>query len=233
MVERAATIALSRLRTQLSMLRSFCTWALHEGHLTIDPPAGIAAPRVRLGPPRALRADEVARVLDHCPNIRARPIVLLMVQEGLRCCEVAGLDVDDIDTAARTLLVRHGKGGRYRWLPISDETWTAIEEYGLGRSGPLVRSLLDDRSRIGAHSTARRVAEIFTVAGLHRRAYDGRTAHARRHTTAVDLLRSGASVDQVRDFMGHSSIAVTDRYLRSTVRVDELRAASAGRMYAR
>jgi site-specific recombinase XerC len=59
--------------------------------------------------PRGLADVDLAKVLDGCVDARERLIVSLMRQEGLRAIEVANLQLDDVDTSARTVIVK-GKG---------------------------------------------------------------------------------------------------------------------------
>jgi integrase len=93
-----------------------------------------------------MRADEAQALVEVAgADRRTYLVVLLMLQECLRRSEIAALDVEDIDFATRTLLVR-GKGGGGQHtavLPISAETWGALTAYlGLEghRHGPLIRN---------------------------------------------------------------------------------------------
>lgn len=228
---KAAKLAPSTMRTRLSQLRCFSRWAVEHGHMRTDPTNGVKGPRQPRRLPRGLRLAEVQAILTHAADPRARLIVLLMVQEGLRRKEVAGLALGDIDMAERTMLIV-GKGDHERVLPISGETWAALVTYlATGRvvAGPVIRSLRDGRSAIQPGMVGRIVSATMLAAGVKQRAYDGRSGHSCRHTAATDSLRAGAHVRDVQKMLGHVSLTSTQVYLPLVVH--DLRAAMGGRAY--
>jgi integrase/recombinase XerC len=214
-------------RTRLSQVRAFCQWLIRHGHLTTDPSSLVDGPRPPRYVPRGLKAAAVGGTLDVAPDARARVILLLMCQEGLRCGEVAGLELGDVDFEDQLMLVR-GKGGHQRVLPLTDETWGAIAEYLTEHpayAGPLIRSYNDPYRGIDASYVSTLVARWIRSAGVEA------TAHALRHTAATDMLRSGAHLRDVQAALGHVSLSTTQRYLPWTV--GSLKEAMGGRKYGR
>lgn len=214
-------------RARLSQVRGFYRWLFRRRLIDCDPTMGIDGPRMPRYVPRGLRHQAVAATLDACPDTRARLIVLLMCQEGLRCCEVANLELGDMDFEDRLILVR-GKGGHQRVLPVSDETWNAVLEYLAehpANAGHLVRSYNDPHCGIDASYVST------LVSGWMRDADVPGTAHSLRHTAASDMLRSGAHLRDVQAALGHQSLQTTQRYLPWVV--GDLRRAMSGRRYRR
>lgn len=145
------------------------------------------------------------------PDDRARLIILLEVQEGLRACEVARIEVGDIDFTERTILVR-GKGNRERLLPLSAQTWAALEDYLGGRpmkTGPLIRSYNDPKAGISsAH------VQHLVQGWLRRVGISSGGGHGLRHTMATTLLREqGADIRDVQMALGHATLQSTSIYL--------------------
>lgn len=213
------------LRNQLSIVRAFCKWLVKRGHIKADPTMDVATPRQPRYLPRGLHLAGVTGAFAHAPDARAALILSLMVQEGLRCCEVAELQFGDVDTAERLLLIR-GKGGHERVLPITDETWKAMLSYLAecpAQAGPLVRSYSRPGRGIGARHISVLVSGWLHGAGIQA------TAHALRHTAATDMLRAGAHVRDVQRALGHQSLATTQRYMPWVV--GDLREAMNGRRY--
>lgn len=220
-------------RTRLSQVHGFAAWAIEHGLLKKDPTIGVRRPREPRRLPRGLPGEDIARLLEYCPDNRGRLIVLLMTQEGLRRKEVAGLQFGDIDRDERMLLVR-GKGGHERVLPISDETWRVLLRYLAehpAKAGPLVRSYHDGRSPLSAVTIGRIVSEWMFATDIKQAPYDGRSAHSCRHTMATDMLKAGAHIRDVQAALGHRSIVTTQRYL--PLLVNDLRDAMGGRRYQR
>lgn len=227
----ATRIAPSTKRTRLSQVRNFAHWAIAHGYLAADPTIGVRGPRQPRLVPRGMTMPEVKRVLSVCADVRSTLVVLLMVQEGLRRCEVAALTMGDIDFDNLLVLVT-GKGGHQRVLPLSSETWAAVLAYldaAPATAGPLIRNYRDGRSALAPVTIGRMVSALMSDGGVKIRAYDGRSAHALRHTAASDMVRSGAHLRDVQAALGHRSIVTTQRYLPWLV--GDLRTAMGGRSY--
>lgn len=221
-------------RNRVSALRTFSRWLLEHRHVDRDFMAGIEAPRPPRAVPRAMAPGDVGELLAACPDARGRLMVWLMVGEGLRCCEVAGLEIGDYDRGPGILTVV-GKGGHQRVLPVTKACAQAIDEY-LGEfpagAGPLVRSYRDSGLGLSAKAVGRLVSTWMRDAGVKRRPLDGRSAHALRHTAASDVLDSCGDLRVVQQMLGHAHLQTTAIYLRRA-RLGQLREAMEGRRYSR
>ena len=114
-----------------------------------------------------------------------------MVQQGLRCCEVARLQLGDLDRVNGLMLIV-GKGGHERVLPIIEETAEAVDAYLTeypAFAGPLVRSYSDPHRGLASATITKLVRVWVGDAGIKRARHDGVSAHAFRHTAATDMLR--------------------------------------------
>ncbi len=105
--------------------------------------------------PRALETEQVARLLESCDRTAAMgrrdlAILSLLAQLGLRCCEVSGLRLDDIDWRAGELTIR-GKGAATERLPLPHDVGEAVADY-----------LRDGRQSVGFR-------EVFVTAKAPRR----------------------------------------------------------------
>lgn len=222
-----STVAPATLRLELSIVRTYCRWLIHTGELKRDPTLGVKGPLRPREVPRALAIRDVSRLLSVCPDHRARLIVSLMVQEGLRCLEVAALQLSDVDLTDRTLMVV-GKGGHQRLLPLSDDTGTQLSRYlhdFPAAAGPLIRSYLVPQRGI----TPNHISVLVT--GWMGDAHVRGSAHSLRHTMASDMLDRGANIRDVQTALGHASLGTTQRYLRRS-EGKKLREAMGGRHYA-
>lgn len=229
-----AALRASTRKSRLTKLRPFVRWLIRHGHLGVDPTDGFTRIVVPAGKPRDLTEAEVGQLLRACPDDRAVLIVLLMVHIGLRCGDVARIRIEDIDTRRRLLHVR-AKGGRgepTHWDPIPDQAWDALVDWIRGqrlRGGHLVRSYQQPEAGLQPATVSKMVGEWIRAAGLKDFAYDGRSAHALRHTCAQHMLDGGAELREVQFALGHRSIRSTELY---TLREPPgLRVAMEGRSY--
>jgi integrase/recombinase XerD len=224
-------------RAYLSTVRTFCGWAIGEGYLTQDPTAGIARIKQPRLVPRALPQDAVTKLLEACEtDSRDLAIVWLQVGLGLRCAEVAALEMADWDPISRKLFVR-GKGGHERVLPATDAVCTALERYldDVGRcAGPLIRARAGTSfgrdKHLAPQAIVWRVGRLMKKAGIKRAPRDGVSAHALRHTCASDALDKCGNVRTVQEILGHASLSSTQIYLRRA-NLDQMREALEGRSY--
>lgn len=203
-------------RRRLSSVRGFCRWAVEEGHMPVNPVARLKGPRMPRTVPRALATEAVTVLLSACPDARARLIVTWMVQLGLRCVEVAGVELGDVDRRARTVRVT-GKGGHQRILPLVDEAAAALAAYLAEEppagAGPLIRSRVFPGRGLAPSTISNMVARWMDDAGIKLRSRDGVSAHALRHTAATDMLLSGAHLRDVQAALGHAHLQTTEVYL--------------------
>jgi integrase/recombinase XerD len=209
------------IRLRIGAVKGFFKWAALEGYIRKDPTLRLQRPKDPRHLPRGLREGQVAAVLEQCHDQRERLMVLLMRREGLRACEVANLELADINEAERSMVVR-GKGGHERALPIVDDVRAAIETY-LAERGTFAGHLIQAYHRHSCRGdgiSADRVGDL--VGDAFRRAGVQATGHALRHTFATELLRNGANLRDVQTALGHVSLQTTQVYLGWTV-VGDLR----------
>lgn len=215
-------------------MSSWCRWMVDEGVLRDNPLARVPVPKTPATNPRALTHDEAAQVMAAARDrsVEDELIFSLMLQEGLRSGEVRAVTLNDVDFGRRTLLV-HGKGDKERLLPLSEQTidvlrrYLAVEGWVRGR---LIRTRRT-RQPISRQAFTARTRDVFVASGVKEAAYDGKSAHAARHTFATDVYEtSGFDVRVVQQALGHESLHTTQAYLRK-VSVRELAEAMAGRRY--
>jgi site-specific recombinase XerD len=169
-------------------------------------------------PAEPLTPAEVSAIIGACSarsltGIRNRALLMLLYRSGLRISEALDLKPSDLNVADHSARVLHGKGNKATvrgFHPSADDAlarW-ADTRRSLGiRSAPLFCTLaggpLSDRY---VRDMLKRAA---AKAGVEKRVHP----HALRHTYADELRKAGADVVTISKLLGHSSIAVTARYL--------------------
>ena len=205
-------------------VRGFTSWLVRHGDLRKDPFIDLPAPKQVRTVHRCLNEDQVQALLAACVAPRERVMVLVGLHTGLRRAELAGLQIGDLDLAARTVFVRTGKGGHQRLVPLSTEAARVVGGYvaELGEShGPLIRSEKNPRVGVTPGTVGRIFGDLAYRAGVKVRPRDGVSMHATRHTAATGWYEATGDVLAVRDLLGHANVANTQRYvaLRSVERL--------------
>lgn len=202
--------------------KGFFTWAHRVGRVPTY--IGDALPPVRQvqAPPRPA-SDDAWEMALATANPRTLLMVRLAGEAGLRRAEVAQVHVRDVFiTAGLANLTVHGKGGKERIVPISDELAELIRRgaaghtpqlaaYGYGRYGWLFPDA------VGGHLSPEYVGEVVSQA-----LPDGVTMHQLRHRFATKAYRGSRNILAVKSLLGHESVATTQRY--TAVWDDEIRA---------
>lgn len=230
-LETYGYLAAGTRRSRFSMLRCWFDWMVDRGYIKRSPCYGMKAPRKPRSVPRALPYESIQAALAAAPDQRGRLIAVLMVQQGLRAMEVAGLQFGDLDLRERTMRVV-GKGGHERVLPITNETMVELHRY-LGQfpanGGPLIRSYQYPTRPLVPLTVGSIMRRMLYDAGVKQRPRDGISGHAFRHTALTDMLRHGAHVRDVQAAAGHGSLSTTETYL--PLLVSTLEVAMEGRSY--
>jgi integrase/recombinase XerD len=130
----------------------------------------------------------------------------------MRVGEASALNLEDFVVAESVFRVQ-GKGGRDRLAFVVDEQTVRIQrEHRETRSRLATHSsalfLNASGERLSTQGMANIIAKFRRDAGIERHI----TPHMLRHTVATLLLRNGVDIRVVQEFLGHASIATTQRY---------------------
>ena len=164
------------------------------------------------------QATALLSYYQHKP-LRAYAIVNLLLRTGLRTIEIIRANVEDITfKGSQRVLLVHGKGRdeKDNFVLLTDKTYQPIAEYLATRgkvnsSEPLFTSTSNNSKgeRLSTRSISYIAKEGLKAIGLDERAF---TAHSLRHTTAVNILRGGGSLEQAQMTLRHSNPATTQIY---------------------
>lgn len=169
-------------------------------------------------PAEPLTPGEVHQIIAQCSassrtGIRNRALLTLLYRSGLRISEALALKPSDLDMKRHAARVLHGKGDKATvrgFHPSADDAlarWIDTRK-GLGlRNGPLFCTL--DGGEISDVYVRNLLHRLADKAGIEKRVHP----HGLRHTFADELRANGADVVTISKLLGHSSIAVTARYL--------------------
>jgi len=187
----------------------------------------------RRRPPEVLSEAEAIALLKACSSrapsgVRNRALIAVLWRCGLRISDALALELRDVDLQAGTVRVRHGKGDRSRTVGLDEQTTALLARWldrrkklSPGARAPIFCTL--QGGRMDSSYVRRLLPRLARKAGIDRRVH----AHGLRHTYASELAREGTAINVIRDALGHTSLAVTDRYLRDvapTHVIDTMRA---------
>lgn len=213
----------STINKKLSALRSFYRFALKRRLVDADPAHCITGPKKSKPLPQFLRESEMDNLLDTMEwgdsynDVRARTILLLFYEAGLRRSELTGLNDADIDFNTRQLKVT-GKRNKQRIIPFGDELaqtlahYMAVRNEQVARIEPDALFLSDKGERMTGSQVYVIVRKYLTaVTSLKKR-----SPHVLRHTFATAMLNNGAGLESIKNLLGHESVSTTEIYAHTT-----------------
>ena len=231
---QAATIA-----RKLSSVRAFFRFLVKRGEVPGNPAAAIKGPKKKRGLPRALDVDAAFKLVEaptstgrishralspaeqarhELLRLRDAALLELLYSTGLHVSEACGLDITDIDRDryhTPMVLVRRGKGGKSRQVPLGGAADRALSTYlparlGLGAGTDPAMFVNSAGSRLTPRSVQRMVKRWTIAGGVHEVA----TPHGLRHSFATHLLDEGVDLKTIQDLLGHASLASTQIYTK-------------------
>lgn len=224
----AALSAVSAARALIAV-RGLHRFLAAEGLAELDVARAVRPPTPGRRLPKSLTIDQVLALLEAAGGespadgpltLRNRALLELLYSTGARISEAVGLDVDDVDTQARSVLLR-GKGGKQRLVPIGRPAVAALDAYLVrgrselarrGRGTPAI--FLNVRGgRLSRQSAWQVLQDAAERAGIT----SGVSPHMLRHSFATHLLKGGADVRVVQELLGHASVTTTQIYTMVTV----------------
>lgn len=193
-----------------SALIDFFEWCCREGHADHNPAEGL--PKVAGSPPKPRPAtDDIWDDIIAAAEPRELMMARLACEVGMRRTEVALVHSEDLVNGIDGYsLIVHGKGGKQRVVPITDDLAAAIRRYRPVR-GYLFPGQIDGH-----------ISPMYVGKLISRLMPPGWSMHKLRHRYATKGLLGTGNIRAVQEALGHASVATTERY--TAVAARDLRA---------
>jgi integrase/recombinase XerD len=214
----------SRAR-KLNAVRSFAKHLLLVGQVEKDFTLGVSAPKANAEEPRVLSRTETKALQGVCrDDPRDAAIIEVMLQTGIRVGELVALTLDDLvwhenrDTLTY-LVVRHGKGDKFRRVPLNTRAERLLRDWLKVRpESSHTQLFLSKRRAMPLYSADVRamLRKYYSEAGIL-----GASAHTLRHTFCTHHAAAGTNLVVIQRAAGHASLTTTQRYLHLVDRMME------------
>jgi integrase/recombinase XerC len=200
---------------KLAAFRSFFRFLCREGILAKNPARSLIAAKKDGRIPTYLQESETADLLsasDKTKKTQERDIAILelLYSTGMRCSEIVGLSMEDVDFSARSIRIL-GKGRKERWVPFGVPADQALKNYLGTRCQPTGHAPLfagEAGKHLSDRTVRRVVARALSRAAIRTKA----STHTLRHSFATHLLQRGSDLRSIQELLGHSSLSTTQRY---------------------
>jgi integrase/recombinase XerC len=207
----------SSIARKLSCLRSLELY-LRKKNINLN--IRVSRPKIERKLPIYLSIDEIFYLLDSIPEhelpskfpIRDKAIFELLYATGVRCSELVAIRFNDIDMIKKQIRIM-GKGKKERFVLFGEKAKKKIQEYIKDerplKSSPADVVFLNHRNK---PISTRSVQRIFQMFRSFLKTKKHITPHKIRHSFATHMLRQGTNLRIVQEFLGHKSLASTEKY---------------------
>lgn len=222
-VKEDSTISPQTSNRRIISLRRFLKFLYDNGVLEEDLSESIHVQKIQGGNTTGTKwisRNEVKAILNAIPklhkssefsNVRNKAVIMVLVNCGLRVAELCDLKVPDVDLRKSLIIVRDGKGGKARKVPMGEATRDIVAKwlgYRMGASD--VKSEYVFTTERSGQMTPRAVQHLTkslsNITGIDF------SPHTLRHTFCKNLADSGNSLTAVAELAGHADIGTTRIY---------------------
>ncbi len=220
---REMDISPRSINRKISTLKSFFKYHLRTGRLTQTPMTNIISPKSGKRLPSFVKEEDLGDLLkalafpDDWKGLNARMLITLFYCTGMRLSELIQLKAQQVDRSKRSIKIL-GKGNKERIVPVSAELINLIEAYETEKGklfGNTAEMLLVTEKgkrmypKYAYLLVKQYLGEIKTL--------ERKSPHVLRHSFATHLTNHGASLNAVKELLGHASLASTQVYTHNTI----------------
>lgn len=198
-------------------LKMFFTWLEQTGQIKYNPISVMKFKRPQTNIREPLSKEEITCLFENSTNTKETALLHLFYSCGLRRSEAEKLNTTDIHFKQNLLYVREGKGAKRRVIPMTARVTKELEDYYQNERNQL-KNIKDEEAfmfnrigqRMSGNSYNKALKNILAKAAITKEI----SLHHLRHSIATHLLESGASIEYVKDFLGHSHLEATQIYTK-------------------
>ena len=207
---------------RLSALKTFYRFALARRYVESDPVYSIKGPKKEKPLPQFVKESEMDELLDRQAwgddynNVRARTIIILFYETGMRLSELVNLDDKDVNFVTSEIKIT-GKGNKQRIVPFGDELKNTLLEFRRLRDASVeVKTpalVVSDKGTRMSPSKVQNIvrSNLSRVCSLKKK-----SPHVLRHSFATVMLNHHVGIENLKKLLGHASISTTEIYTHTT-----------------
>ncbi len=181
-----------------------------------NPIRRVKPPKLSVSPLVPANMDDLKEMIDGCDSSfygkRDKAILLSLLDTGARAKEFIAINLDDYNHITGEILIREGKGGKFRSVFLGKKSRRIARAY--------LRVRQDDKSAMWALQNGDRLTYWGLRQIIRRRAIQAGVAapqiHSFRRAFALNMLRAGVDIFSLQKLMGHADLQVLTRYLALT-----------------
>ncbi|MCO5234383.1 MAG: tyrosine-type recombinase/integrase [Chitinophagales bacterium] len=216
----------SSLHRKLSSLNTFYKFSIKKGYTTVNPAKGIQLPKQPSRLPKYIEQSNIENLFEHLEtnegdfvSYRNKVVFEILYATGIRRQELLNLKWKDIDTILKQIKIL-GKGNKERIVPISNELIQLLLSYKNVCNTHFEN--FDNWGFVILTDKGEMAYPILIYRIVHNRLKEAeiktqKSPHVLRHTFATHLSNQGAPLNDIKELLGHASLASTQVYTHNSI----------------
>jgi integrase/recombinase XerC len=204
---------------KLSSLKTYFKFWLRQGDIEINPAAKVVAPKIAKQLPAFVSAEAFdqldTEIYDTSTwiGLRDKVVMELLYQTGIRVSELLGLKFADVGANQIKVL---GKRNKERLVPITSELISLINDLAVSQQaeiGNVPWIVVGVNGKQGYPKLVYNIVHSYLseVTTIHKK-----SPHVLRHTFATQMLNNGASLNSIKELLGHANLSATQVYTHNS-----------------
>ena len=209
-VQQQRKLSNRTLDSRRSAIHAFLEWATNEEYIDRNPCRNIKRIKYERKKKKPLTPLEMEQLRNACETVRDKALVEFFYSTGCRVTECERMNLDDVDFLKKEVHL-FGKGDKHRTSFLNAKAELVLKNYLETRNLDDPALFVGERkpyNRLKKAAIEKRFRQLGEKAGIKRRVHP----HLIRHTSATDARDHGMPIEEVKEFLGHSSIATTLEY---------------------
>ena len=211
------------IRRKVQSVRALYKYMQRRGLIDSNPAAMVELAKLPKRLPSYVRSENINALLDQDIDladftaVRNKLMLMMFYETGIRRAELIGLSDVNVDASAMQIKV-HGKRNKDRIVPFGSELLEWIVRYRELRSQQV--AAVCDAFFVRPNGKALYPSLVYNVVHDALQAAGGTdkfSPHVLRHSFASAMLNNGAQLNNVKELLGHESLAATQVYTHITL----------------
>lgn len=217
----------SSIKRKISALKSFYKYYLKIGSIKTNPAAKINSPKIPERLPKYVEQHNMNHLLDETSTIfgntheqiQQKLIIDILYSTGMRRQELINLQWNDVNFNTQQIKVT-GKGNKQRLIPFGNDLKIALQDFKQAQttlwqniSVPTYVFLTKDGKQLYANLVYRIVKTNLALCSTAEK----KSPHVLRHSFATHMSNNGAKLNDIKELLGHASLASTQVYTHNTI----------------
>ncbi|HMU97155.1 MAG TPA: tyrosine-type recombinase/integrase [Chitinophagales bacterium] len=224
----------SSLKRKVSALKSFFKFIIKKGIIDNNPADKITTPKLKERLPKYFEQKNINNLLnetnifgenDSNATFKDTPegkqdklIIEMLYQTGMRRQELIDLKWEAIDFSLKQLKIT-GKGNKQRLMPCSEKLLHLLEEHKATQNQRF--EIKKDKNYIFLTNNGQQLYPNYVYRLIKEKfrnvVAEKKSPHVLRHSFATHISNNGAKLSDIKELMGHASLASTQVYTHNTI----------------